>query len=423
MSADPMGAGGSGSASVPEHPGLLPSGLLHDPLNDYGRPPKRSGRDWAVDVACFMVAFLGGLALFANQVQATSPSVALGTTDLACGLVACAALWWRRRWPVHLAVAISFVSAFSAMAAIAAIVMLFAVAVHRPFRVVAGVATLLLIAGLTYTAVRPDHEAPRTEKIVLTVLFAAIALAWGMFARARRQLVLSLRERAERAEAEQQLRVSQARHLERTRIAREMHDVLAHRISLISLHAGALEFRAAAVGEEVAESAAVIRSSAHEALEDLRTVIGILRTDGEDEGRPQPTLADVPGLVGESQRAGMHVELVFNVQEAAGAPLSLGRTAYRIIQEGLTNAHKHAPGAAVRVGLHGAPGSGIDVEVLSRAPIGAPVQPVIPGGGQGLIGLTERTDLAGGRLEHGAMRNGDFRLGAWLPWPERAAKQ
>ena len=84
-----------------------------------------------------------------------------------------------------------------------------------------------------------------------------------MFVRARRQLVLSLRERAERAEAEQQLRVSQARHLERTRIAREMHDVLAHRISLLSLHAGALEFRPDAPPAEVARAAGVIRASAH----------------------------------------------------------------------------------------------------------------------------------------------------------------
>ena len=107
-----------------------------------------------------------------------------------------------------------------------------------------------------------------------------------MFVRARRQLVVSLRDRAERAEAEQQLRVAQARQLERTRIAREMHDVLAHRISLLSLHAGALEFRPDAPPEEVARAAGVIRASAHAALQDLREVIGVLRAELAGRGRP-----------------------------------------------------------------------------------------------------------------------------------------
>ena len=109
------------------------------------------------------------------------------------------------------------------------------------------------------------------------VLASVAVVTWGMFVRARRQLVLTLRDRAERAEAEQHLRVDQARQQERARIAREMHDVLAHRISLLSLHAGALEFRPDAPPEEVARAAGVIRSSAHEALNDLREVIGVLR--------------------------------------------------------------------------------------------------------------------------------------------------
>jgi signal transduction histidine kinase len=232
--------------------------------------------------------------------------------------------------------------------------------------------------------------------------------------------VVSLRERAERAESEQQLRVGQARQLERNRIAREMHDVLAHRISLVSMHAGALEFRADAVGGEVARSAAVIRSSAHQALEDLREVIGVLRdgTDDDAPERPQPTLDDVPCLIKESQQAGMHVTFRFDFPETdGGLPLSVGRTAYRIVQEGLTNARKHAPGAAVVVDLEGSPGPGLTVEVRSRRPIADWPGPRIPGAGQGLVGLAERADLAGGRLEHGQLADGDFRLGAWLPWP------
>ena len=131
-----------------------------------------------------------------------------------------------------------------------------------------------------------------------------------MFVRARRQLVLSLRERAERAEAEQQLRVEQARQHERARIAREMHDVLAHRISLLSMHAGALEFRPDAPPEEVAHAAGIVRASAHQALQDLREVIGVLREEPALNGgpeRPQPTLANLPALLDESRTAGMHV--------------------------------------------------------------------------------------------------------------------
>ena len=120
----------------------------------------------------------------------------------------------------------------------------------------------------------------------------------------RREQVLALRERAARLEAEQRLRIEQARDAERRRIAGEMHDVLAHRVSLLSLHAGALEFRPDAPPEEIAEAAGVIRATARAALEELRQVIGVLR-DGAEGGAPeppQPTLAEIPALVDESPR-------------------------------------------------------------------------------------------------------------------------
>src|SRR5262249_61941159 len=109
-----------------------------------------------------------------------------------------------------------------------------------------------------------------------------VAVSLGLFARVRRELVLSLRERAERLESEQRLRVEQAREAERRRIAREMHDVLAHRLSLLSVHAGALEFRSDATPEEVGEAAGVIRASARTALQELRDVIGLLDEAGDD---------------------------------------------------------------------------------------------------------------------------------------------
>ena len=165
-------------------------------------------------------------------------------------------------------------------------------------------------------------------------------------------MLLSLRERAERAEAAQQLQIEQAQHLERERIAREMHDVLAHRISLLSLHAGALEFRPDAPPEEIARAAGVIRASAHQALQDLREVIGVLREspDGAAPERPQPTLADLPDLVEESRAAGMRVQLQNAIADLTDVPAGVGRSAYRIVQEGLTNAQTRPgdPGADIR---------------------------------------------------------------------------
>jgi signal transduction histidine kinase len=195
-----------------------------------------------------------------------------------------------------------------------------------------------------------------------------------------------------------------------------MHDVLAHRISLLSLHAGALEFRPDAPPEEVARAAGVIRSSAHAALEDLRAVIGVLREapPGEAPERPQPTLADLPALIEESRDAGMRV--TFSSPDLVAPPDSLGRNAYRIVQEGLTNARKHARGSTVDVVLAGSPEAGLEIEIRNRLPVGA-VASSIPGAGSGIIGLSERASLAGGRLEHGRTEAGDYRLWAWLPWP------
>ena len=232
----------------------------------------------------------------------------------------------------------------------------------------------------------------------------------------------SLQERAAHLEAERRLQVEQARAAERRRIAREMHDVLAHRVSLLSLHAGALEFRPDASPEEVAEAAGVIRASAHAALEELRDVVGVLRDEDPREAPepPQPTLADLGALVDECRAAGMRVNLA--LEEAATVPDlpgTLGRTAYRVVQEGLTNARKHAPGAAVDVAVRADPGRGIVVEVVSRAAVAvgaAPSGGPLPGAGTGLVGLAERVALAGGELRHGPDERGDFVLRAELPW-------
>jgi signal transduction histidine kinase len=202
-----------------------------------------------------------------------------------------------------------------------------------------------------------------------------------------------------------------------------MHDVLAHRISLLSLHAGALELRPDRPVDEIARAAGVIRDSAHQALEDLREVIGVLRADpaGDDWNddapqRPQPTLVDLPELVEQSRRAGMRVVLECQVPDLAAVPVALGRSAYRIVQEGLTNARKHAPGAGASVTVRGTRGDGLTVEIRNPCPPEAAGTTAIPGAGSGIVGLAERANLAGGRLEHGRTPDGEFRLWVWLPW-------
>ena len=346
-------------------------------------------------------------------------------------------------------------------------------------------------------------------------------VGWGLFARAQRDLVASLHERAARLETERRLYEAQARDAERRRIAREMHDVLAHRLSLLSVHAGALEFRPDAPAEEIAEAAGVVRGAAHAALQELREVIGVLR-EGEGASAPAEALPsrgrvcagarraaprrgpaggrprssrrlraarrlragrrlrrppgvsaprDVsaprrlraaaaslravrsrpaircgparsmgsgpgrgPGSGRRSRRSrrwprsrrssrsrgwrGRGSRCAVDVPNGDDMPPALGRTAYRIVQEGLTNARKHAPAAAVEVDVRVEEGN-LVVMVVSRRPVGVVAAPrggAVPGTGVGLIGLRERVALAGGALESGPDAAGDFVLRATLPW-------
>jgi signal transduction histidine kinase len=145
----------------------------------------------------------------------------------------------------------------------------------------------------------------------------------------------------------------------------------------------------------------------------MRRLLDVLRED-EAEWSPQPTLARLAELITEARAGGLDVSLSVEGEQSGLAP-GVELAAYRIVQEALTNARKHAPGADVTLTLRGRPGDGLTVDVRNPAPAG-PV-PRVPGSGQGLIGLTERAALAGGRMEHGPTPDGGFALRAWLPWP------
>ncbi|MFG2786276.1 sensor histidine kinase [Streptomyces sp. NPDC048419] len=399
---------------------LFPSALLHDLDPDAertGRRPRRTARDWVVDFTCFLLAVALGLAAADTLSNDPHTPHALAVVDQLLGALACAAVWLRRRWPLGLAIAMIPVGLVSNTAGGAGAVALFTLAVHRPFRYVAWIGGIAIAQIPLLFWLRPDPDLPYGGAVAFTELATLTVIGWGMFVRSKRQLMMSLRERARRAETEAQLRAEQAQRLAREAIAREMHDVLAHRLTLLSVHAGALEFRPGAPQEEIARAAGVIRESAHEALQDLREIIGVLRAgepDDAGQGRPQPTLAALDALVAECREAGMKVTLASRVSDPADVPSSVGRTAYRIAQEALTNARKHAPGTEVDVCVTGAPGDGLVVDVRNPAPEGD--VPAVPGSGQGLIGLTERATLAGGRLDHGPEPDGGFRVRAWLPW-------
>ena len=335
--------------------------------------------------------------------------------DVSLGAAAFVAYRYHRRWTVAVSFVTIVLSAFSAVAAGPSVLAFVSVATRRRVREIVGLAVLSVGGGLLYTYVTPGSDEWYVDAI-FAVLGTGISVAIGMYIGARRELVATLRDRADRAEGEQAMRVAQARANERSRIAREMHDVLAHRISLVSMHAGALAYREDLSPAETRRTADVIRQNAHEALIDLRQILGVLRdVDGPGRAeRPQPTLRDLEALIADECRAGARIRLASSVS-LEDVPDSIGRNAFRVVQESLTNARKHAPDATVDVRVDGELGGTLRLEVRNPVRFGAPDGPV-PGAGLGLIGLAERAHLSGGGLEH-STRRGHFVLQAWLPWP------
>lgn len=402
-----------------DHPGLIPGALLPPEDPSAGVSAKRTVRDWIVDVAAFVLSGLIGAVVLILSLNAASHPVAeaMLLLDLVIGSIGCSLLWLRRRWPIGTGVALVVVNSLSAFGTAAALVAVFSVAVHRRTYVALGVATANLLGGAMFALMRPMHGSVAVV-LILGLVSTAAMLVWGMLVRARRQLVWSLRERTERAEAEQRMLADRARMSERSRIAREMHDVLAHRISLVALHAGALELRPDLPPLEVRETAELLRSTARQALEELRDVIGVLRDEGDPDAglaAPQPTLAHIERLIAENRRAGAKIE--FELSVVGEPPTAVGRAAYRIVQEALTNVNKHARGTATNVRVSGDPERGLTVSVRNRLPLHAGgASSGMPSSGMGLLGLRERVTLAGGTLEHGPDSSGVFVVEARLRW-------
>jgi signal transduction histidine kinase len=410
---------------------------------------ERTRRDWVFDAIVIAITLTLG-AIAHQDAKSIGPGLSgvRQVVDLVLLPTTAGALLWRRRWPLQVALLTGILACLAPSNGTATLFAAFAVGAYAPPTVaVSGIAYLVVIAPVSSWLSRATTDGSWVGNASIWILVLIGFGAWGMFTGTRRQLLATLHERARRAEAEQELRVAQAKQDERTRIAREMHDVLAHRMSLLSVHAGALEFRPDAPPEDVARAAGVIRQTAHEALEELRTVIGVLRVgdladDPTVAGQPgaadssnpaataateapaaaqpeppQPTLAAVPALVDDWRAAGARIDLELAADPAA-LPGTIGRTAYRIVQEGLTNASKHAPATRIDVRIAGTPGDRLTVTVINPLLAGDAAPSSIPGTGLGLVGLRERTELAGGTFaaaaDPAARR---FMLSVTLPWP------
>ncbi|MGV9412507.1 sensor histidine kinase [Nocardia sp. NPDC003693] len=335
------------------------------------------------------------------------PLIALGCLTL---------LLWRRRFPFTVALVVAIASAASALATGAALLALCSLATRRrPAEL--GVVVLAYVAAAQFSEHLYPLDTPPVPiwlSLALPAASAGIAVATGVAIDARRSELRSLRDRAHSAEREQVARTAQAQATERNRIAREMHDVLAHRISLIAMQAGVLEHRDDLADTDKRTLVRGIADGSRQALEELRDVLGVLRADTDRPEPPQPTLDRIPDLVADARSSGLDVTLDSTV--TAAAPETLGRTGYRVVQEGLTNAAKHAPAAAVHITVAGTPGRELHVSVrnlAAAAPVSRP-----PASGFGLLGLAERISLAGGRLDHHRTSDDGYVLTAHLPWPE-----
>ncbi|QZL07101.1 two-component sensor histidine kinase [Streptomyces sp. BHT-5-2] len=321
----------------------------------------------------------------------------------------------RRRWPVFAMV--------STMVGALLLGLFFPLLVVFFYRVAQGrfvFEGLCVVAAMVGSSLaHPGSSLWMTRKYgPLMVLLVALII--GLWTGNRRRHVASLAEQVNRLRVERELRAEQARLEERTRIAAEMHDVLAHRLTVIALHTGALQRRSGELPEPVADRIGLLRTASTEALGDLRDVLGVLR--GHDTGeRPAsrvPGLPELSTVIDEARAAGQQIEAVIE-----GAPDSVPAShrlaIHRLAQEALTNARKHAAGATAQLQVrYGPPQS----TVVIRNPAGVSLEAAAEGSGYGLVGLAERVAALNGRLEYGPTGSGGWLVAAAIPLDDGHSK-
>lgn len=392
-------------------------------------------RSTAVDLVLTGLAIAAGLPLAILRPDAWPDVGSLTPVLLVAGA---AGLLIRRRHPVELALGLCAAVAVAPVATVPLLVALYTVGA----RVRRSVALTVWAVAAAETVVLQvaDDGTNGLSRAPVIALALGFPLVLGMAMEAHRRLMAEMVDRAERAEREQDLLAEAAVAAERARLARELHDVVAHRVSLMVLHASALELAPAtpatsrtahattsgtgssarpdptgtAGTADTAAEAALIGSIGRQALDELRQMLDVLRDGRGDEVAPRAPLPGVPeihDLAAASRATGLTVTVTED-GDVASVPGPVGRTAFRVVQEALTNVHKHARGAAVVIRLRRLPAR-LDVEVVNHQPDRAPLD--LPGGGHGLAGLRERVALAGGQVVVGPTPGGGWAVHAQLP--------
>ncbi|WP_217205239.1 sensor histidine kinase [Streptomyces sp. AC550_RSS872] len=381
------------------------------------------------------------------------------------GVLAGSVLVLRRRWPIAV-VLVSIAVMPAQMGILLGIVGLYTLAATElPRRIIASLAGMSFVGMLIVTFVWVREDVGRGNLTVgdWVIPFASVSTALGvtapplllgLYVGARRRLMESLRERADSLERELQLlaeraeeRAEWARNEERTRIAREMHDVVAHRVSLMVVHSAALQAVARKDPDKAVRNAVLVGDMGRQALTELREMLGVLRSggargadrspgavvplvavgvaaaaaadrgrDGQDEGAGEgPCLSELDALIGQSAAAGMVVDLSVEGESRSYAP-AVERTAFRVVQEALTNVHKHAAGAKTYVRLaHRVSEIAMQVENEPPPELSSASSVRLPSGGNGLVGMKERVSALGGVFVSGPTDAGGFRVSAVIP--------
>lgn len=382
------------------------------------------GRRWVVAFDILVAAGLTILPFLEDK------GPALKWTSVLVSLVVFAAFVVRRRFPL---VAVAVTPVALGFPSLQIMVAGYTVASRKGLRWQALVSAVYCSVVVVVWPVPRRDAYTWPEALASCVLFVGAPMLLGLWVFQRRALLQALRDRAEQAERERDLRAERVVVAERRRIAREMHDVVAHRVSTIALQSGALTMTAP--DEHTEQVAEVIRRTSTTALTELREILQVLRDEQPGEpGHVAPALSAVPVLVDDARATGLEVELELPEPVPEVAPAA-GRAAYRVVQEALTNAAKHAPGQPGNVVITADadeltveitnPRAGVEAtqsagEVAGARRVGEVAnarrvgETAVPGSGYGLVGMRERVSLAGGELEAGWV--GDrFRIRAVLP--------
>lgn len=426
----PSGPNARGAAPGPYGYGFPPA--------PYAPRPPRSGRPWwsragtvgAVAVAAFSAA---GAASFASNARGTGTVSVVDGLAMLLGLTGAGFLVARRRWAVPIVLASSVLALLLPLDSVTALIALpwvFVTASRRTAWACTGLVGVATAVALWRDATRPaEHmilsvtDQVTGERLVASPVAFAVTGLVCVGAAVAAGLVRASQARTERAVADTEAQAARAdtlhdrmtRQEERELIAREVHDTVAHHISLISLQASALEVQRGPDERQVRAAAQQVRSSAQQAIAEMRGLITTLRA-GDDAlapGASGATLDDLAGLLDGARRQGRWVTSTVFVNDGRDASPALTRATFRIVQEALTNALKHAPGQPVEVSVRASAGSGVDVRVVNPLVPGS--RPSVEGTGSGLVGMRERAALVGGTVRV-RVEAGWHVLEAHLPW-------